>query len=683
MSRETYWAALPSEEFAGELEKRIDDYYRHVNMSGRKGLWEEVSKAWYSGALTGAKLQAGGDNDEFTLLRLNHLRNIGRHIINLITAERPAFDAKATNADYESETRCILAQGILDYDMREKRLEDVARNAVEFAVRSGEGWVLKVWDTSGGEPWGIDPESGLPINTGTLRYYALHGIDVARDPVQDPSIAPRWAAPRRWVNKWDLAAKYPESVEDILSAPTRLGANMKGHWVLGYSHGTDVFEQDEVEVFEFLHKPTEALPAGRRCLFVGGAVLDDGPMPYRRMPIFRMQAGMQDGSCFGYTMTFDLTPIQAAVDSLASTIASNQAAFGVQSILIPKGSSIDKTQVSKGLQVLSYDMALGKPEALQLTKTAPETFTFLASLVSAMETLSGVSSVVRGDPQASLKSGSALAMVASQALQYTVDLQASYIALLEDVTTGAIEDYQDFATLPQVALIAGKSNRSRAKEWVGEDLKGVTRVTIDVGNALSKTLAGRSDIASQLLQTGLIKDPREFIEVLVTGRLEPVTEGSYSEMLLVRSENERMSEGVQCGVLDTDDHVLHIKEHRVIVASPSAREEPEVVAAYVDHQAKHMEALRLTDPLLLSVLGIAVPPDNVGAPPPAIGPGAGPPPPGVAEGIQPGPMPSPNGPTPPMPQMPQPPKNPQTGQRASAPVAAPTPAGARPAPGPQ
>ena len=53
-----------------------------------------------------------------------------------------------------------------------------------------------------------------------------------------------------------------------------------------------------------------------------------------------------------------------------------------------------------------------------------------------METLSGVNSVARGNPEASLQSGTALAMVQSQALQFMSGLQQSYIQLIEDVGTG-------------------------------------------------------------------------------------------------------------------------------------------------------------------------------------------------------------------------------------------------------
>jgi hypothetical protein len=673
---DTYWAAAQTEEFHGEATKRIDEFYDFLKMSGRWRLWENCHRAWHTGAKTLGEMQQAGERGELTELRANHLRNIGKHIVNLITAQRPAFDCQASNLDYESEVQCQLGQSILDYDMKDKRLEDIARQVVEYAVRYGEGWGLKAWDTSAGEPWGIDPMTGRPIFSGALRYSAFAPNDVVRDVHHDGTQPLPWVMIRRWVNKYDLAAKYPGKEKEVSGAWDRLASGPRRcifdyqEQILGLMHS------DEVEVFEFYHDRTEALPAGRRCLFTAGGALEDGPLPYDRMPLFPVRAGVQEGTNFSYSFIFDLLPLQLGVDALVSTVASNQAAFGVQSILTPKGFGVDVTQLSKGLQAISYDPGIGEPKPLNLVQTAPETFTFLNLLVSYMETLSGVSSVVRGDPQASLKSGSALAMVASQALQYTVDLQAAYVGFMETISTGAIEDYKRFADTPQVTLIVGKSNRTRMKEWSSQDISRITRVTVDIGNALSKTLAGRSEMATQLVQAGLVKDPREYLEVLTTGRLEPVTQGGASEMLLIRAENERLSEGTQCLAVAIDDHVLHVKEHKTVLASPGAREDEMLVKATLDHIQQHLVQLREVDPLILGILGIPIPPDNQGTLPPGSTP-----PPGTPK--PPGPMGDKKNPpgsaeptfVPGMPTIPQPPVNPGTGARASAPVAAPPPPG--------
>ena len=676
MDTTQYWAAQPTAELATSLSDKIDAYYQFVRASGRLDLWNRIYRLKHSGALDLGRIKVGGSQGELNLLRINHFANVLSHTTNLVTSQRPAFDAKASDASYEAFAQTLLSQQLLDSEvMREKRLEDVSAKVVDMAVTYGEGIATKTWNAQGGQPWGIDPASGAPINSGELTFTSFNPLDVVRDPAQEDAKKLRWVAVRTWVNRYDLMAKYPESIESIQSAPDRMAA-YTNRPILGTDPQsgqstltlTSMMPSDEVEVFEFYHDRSPALPDGRRCLLVGKAILDDGPMPYKRLPVYWLKAGNQPGTNFGYSVSFDLAPIQQGINSLAATIATNQAAFGIQSILYPKGSGLNVRSLSSGLQAIQYDPALGKPEPLQLTRTSPETFQFLQQLVGSLEQLSAINAVVRGDPQASLKSGSALALVASQALQFSQQLQRAYVIFLEDMATGAIQDFQDFAELPQIALIAGKSGRSLLKEFTGKDLNKITRVVVDIGNPLSRTLAGRAEMAQQLAQAGLLKDPASYIEVLTSGRIEPAIDDVNREKMNIRSENERLAEGKFVQAIAIDMHNEHIVAHRTVLADPAVRdvgpngETHPAVQATLEHLQQHIDLLQTTDPMLLQAIGIQPPmppqmPQGPGSPVPPQAPDAA--------GMDPSMGPQRFGAD--MPQMPQPPVDPSTGQPAEAP----------------
>jgi hypothetical protein len=123
---------------------------------------------------------------------------------------------------------------------------------------------------------------------------------------------------------------------------------------------------------------------------------------------------------------------------------------------------------------MEYDPAIGKPEAMNLTNTRLRFSTSLECLKACLRRLSGVNSVARGNPEASLKSGAALALVQSMAIQFSQNLQQSYARLVEDVGTGTIKILQTYASVPRVAAIAGKSNRPLMKQFTGEDLTAST-----------------------------------------------------------------------------------------------------------------------------------------------------------------------------------------------------------------
>jgi hypothetical protein len=346
-------------------------------------------------------------------------------------------------------------------------------------------------------------------------------------------------------------------------------------------------------------------------------------MPYRTLPVYRISPSDILGTPFGYTPLFDLLPLQEAINSLYSTILTNQHTFGVQNVLNPRGSDVNVSSLAGGLNLIDYNPQAGKPEPMNLTQTPPEVFNFLKMLEQAQETISGVNSVARGNPEASLKSGTALALVQSMTLQFISGLQQSYIQLIEDVGTGLINMLKDFASVPRVAMIAGKSQRAYLeKMFVGDDLSQVNRVIVDVGNPLARTTAGKIQLAESLIQYGIIKNPQQFFTVLNTGNLNTMNEYQQNELLLIRAENEKLAEGIPVVALAIDEHMAHIKEHKGVLADPDLRNDPELVARTLEHINEHIALLRETDPALLTIIGEQPLGPEAGTPPNLPPPGA-------------------------------------------------------------
>jgi len=272
--------------------------------------------------------------------------------------------------------------------------------------------------------------------------------------------------------------------------------------------------------------------------------------------------------------------------------------------MAPKSNNLSVTQLAGGLNFIEYDVQAGKPEALNLTSTPPEVFNFLGMMEHTMETISGVNSVARGNPDASLKSGAALALVQSMSIQFAQQLQQSYVQLLEDVGTSTINILRDFASVPRIAMIAGKHSRGMMKEFTGADLSEVNRVIVDIGNPMTRTTAGKVELAQMLIQAGLVENTDQLLQVIQTGNIDPIIEGKTLELLSVRAENEALSEGNQVQVIITDEHLLHIVEHKAIISDPAIRDDATVVQTVTDHIIEHYKFL--SDPsiaMLLAALG--------------------------------------------------------------------------------
>ncbi len=618
-SNDQYWATTTGEDLMGHLEAKIDDYYTYINATGIFSIWKDCYRTYYQALFNGSCLNAAGSNDEYTTVSVNHIRNFTQHMVTLTIDSRPTFEPRATNTDLKSQSQTILAKGLLDYYMREKHLETYLSKACQYAVLFGEGFVMPYWDAHEGQVYATDPETGIEAHEGDLAFDCYMPLDVIRNPGISSQEDNIWYIVRTTVNKWDLAAKYPEIADDIT------GCSMKADPTRQFDT-TDLISSDTdmIYMYTLIHDRTPAIPQGRQVQFIDSVLLTDTVLPYRNLNLYRMAADSVYDHPFAYTATFDLLPLQKSVNLLHSTILTNQAAFGVQNVMVPVGSNLNPVLMQGGMNFLEYNPQLGPPQALNLTATPPEVFNYLEKLESEMETLSGVNSVSRGNIPSAGMSGAALALIQSMAIQFSQPLQASYVRLLEDVGTAMINQLRDYAAVPRVALIAGKTNRGMMKEFSGQDLDQINRVMVDVGSPLARTTSGKLEIAQMLLSSKAVMTTEELLQVINTGTLEPLTEGPTHELLAIRAENESLSEKQPVPVLITDNHLLHIQEHKSILSDPAARQDAELITIVTQHLMEHYQIL--SDPQLagmLTLLGQTPVPSQVaqaGQTPEATGP---------------------------------------------------------------
>jgi len=593
-----YFAAKPSSDLACILLERAQSFYSFLNAN--EYLVKVLDNWRYYYGFFGNSMSLGhhvsytGEQGELVSLPVNHYRNIAEHIKVMITAVRPIMEARAVNTDYKSLAQAYLANGILDYYMREQGLEEALKLAVEMGIALGSGFIKMEWNSTAGDKYDYDSDAGTYSYTGEVEFTNLSPFDVVFDGTRE-TYKPDWVLTRSFKNRYDLMAKYPELAEKIRNVPVR-DYNKTYRLALWTNDQTD-----DVAVYEFFHKKTESMPEGRYLLFLDQDVqLMDAPLPYRSLPVFRITPANIMGTPYGYSPMFDIFPLQEALNSLYSTILTNQNAFGVQSIFVPRGSDIAISSLEGGLNIMQGNEP---PVPIQLTSTPKETFQFIEMMIQAIETLSAVNSVTRGQPEASLKSGNALALVQSMAIQYISGFQQSYVKLVEEIGTQLINNLKDFAKAPRVAAIVGKNNRTMLKEFTGDDLVSINRVIVDIGNPLSRTTAGRVQMAEQMLQMNLIKTPSEYFQVINTGKLDTVFENDLHQLLLIKQENEKMMEGRDPLVAPGDLHSTHIKEHNAVLSDSDIRDNPEITRVVMDHIQRHMDALTNTDPRLLMIIG--------------------------------------------------------------------------------
>ncbi len=590
---DVYFGSRPTIEISKYLLEKVQDYHNYLSNSG---MLEQLRKSYktFKGDSYIDNLQSG-----LKAYQTNHYANLIRHISIMTTSQRPAFQARAINSDFESQSKTILANGLLDYYIREKGLEDLFRNAVEQSLYLRESFLKVDWSPEKGEIVGIDPESTQPIKEGDLSFKLLTILEVVRD-VNNYG-KQEWYITVEKKNKFDLAKQYPE-LESRITSISSSNSKFKNYEATLNPTYIKQPNSDLINVYTFIHDKTTVLENGRMVVFLEDeTVLFDGGLPYQKPYIFKITPSQLPESSFGSSPAMDLLPLQTALDSCYSTILTNMSAFGVQNIVSEKGAGLTVNQIGEGLNLIEIQKGFQPPQPLQLLQTSPEVYNFANSLIQNMENISGVNSVARGNAPASL-SGAALALIQQQALSFNAGVQASYNQLLENVGTAIIELLQTFAYSPRIATIVGKNNKSYIKEFSNQDLMGINKVVVDSANALTKTQAGKVEIANNLLQTGLIKTPEQYIQVLTTGTIDPILESNQSQNLLIKDENEWLLEGKTVIAIMTDNHSEHVINHATVLNSPEARLQPQVIQNVLNHIQEHINLSKTQDPILAAML---------------------------------------------------------------------------------
>jgi len=635
-----YFAQKEAKDVAAEMIERMKSWTDYLGSSNLRDRWRKSYQLYYGRHFQGtyfgqAGVKSAGEQGQLKLVTANHFRNLVKHTLVLATNQKPSFDVRAINADPSSLEQARLGNNILNAYLSEKRLIRYVRVAAEHALIFGKGYVEITWSKTEGRPYSVSEYEDIHGETklkveydGDVDLYNPGPFDVYYDQTLEDFSKMQWYTSRRWQNRWDLCAEHPDLASKILELETKEDMSFT------YKNSFRMVEESEdVPVFTFYHKRSPSMPNGRIIIFSDSdTIYYDGPMPYAQLPLRRIVPGDIFQTTEGYSDAFDLIDLQEVYNNLLSSAFTNFNATAVQTILMPNGSNISAQQMG-GLRVLKYDPQMGEPKALQLTANPPDLYTALNLVERLLETISGINSVARGNPESSLKSGVALSLVQSMAVQFSSLYQQSWAELLEDTGTTIIQYLKQFAKTERLVATAGKMNQAAMQSFKGSDLDNIERVVVDLGNPMSRTTAGRLEIANNLIQMGLIKVPQEYITVLETGNLEPLTQGTQVDLSTIHAENDSMLSGKPVMALITDAHLLHSQEHRALLSNPEVRKNSSLTKMVLDHIMVHEELYEQQRPFFSQIAG--EPPAPPQAPPqPPMGPPPGPmgPPPGMPAG---------------------------------------------------
>jgi hypothetical protein len=589
-----YWAHAPIEKIADEVVAKFKNYKTWLRTSGYGDKIRKAYQAYYVIKNEGA-FEIRRDKSEIDRISVNHYKSLIKRIHIMVTENKLAFQPRAKNSDSKSQIEADLAKGICEFYGDEKKMNEILSRAVLGSLIMFEQFIHTPWDQAEGYELSVDGEKIIKSGDQTFQLYSP--LDVARNTSVDKS---SWYIVREKVNKYDLATLYPEFADEIKS--TSLD---RDEFELGFFENefrrtnlNMIDDHDMVYKYHLYHARTPSVESGRYTIICANQVLSDGPLIYDKVPVYRLQAGTVLETPFSESVAIDLLPLQQGLDAVFSAVTTNSLNNAKQLIYCPDP-NLDYFDLQDGQTAV---IATQPPIGLNLSATSPETHKLIDMFVSHSQLLSGINESARGNPGGNLKSGTSLAVMLAQAIQYVNDVQKNYAQVASDVATALVSNIQKFASEEMVAYISGTSRKGSIKKFKAEDIMDVERITVDLGSPLVQTLAGRNEIAQQFLQYGLVKDPKQLVSFLRTGELDQTTESLFSDAMLIREENEQIKKGVKPTVLILDNHMEHILEHKTIFSSPEARLDETITKAGLAHIQEHIDWMRKTPPDLAAVV---------------------------------------------------------------------------------
>jgi hypothetical protein len=681
-----YRWSLPANDCAQQMFAAIRNYREAVKSAEMYPRWVRAHRCFHAFADgssgDGSFLGRRGSKGQRAVTRNSRTATDARHAISIISQAVPAIDAIPVNTKSDSLAQVRLVKQLFDYFMERRGLGRRYYDAAVLSFKFGISWIFFDWDPFAGQPLQTpEPIGDLPQGltaqppvglegagqnppapagslydgggqavqdprpsrqtTGDATYRARSPLDVVIDLCQ--SGEHDWMMVSDPMNRWELIARYPTYAEDIKKLPSvgRDDDVWASDFVLSRSKQSDT---DLVRIWTLYHRRCRALPEGRMVMAVSpDCWVFDGPLPYEEVTAVPIVAGERiEGTPWFDSPIFHATGTQAAIDRALSAWITNILATGHQLVSVGDP-NFEVAELSDGVSALvTKPGPVGsEPKGISLTASQAENATLVAALKQDVDGTFATNSVIRGEPDANIRSGAFAGLLVQQAVQYLNPAQYSFQRGVEAGGNHLLAILKRFADKPLIAELAGPGGEWRQQSFSKADISGIHRIYAKPGNPAEQTMAFRRSVADTLLEKNLIRTATEYLAMVSTGEPSMADEDAETEIINILRENEIMLKAAEApqtlpqsvmgpqgpmpppppvAVLITDNDPLHIRKHASVLDEPSARGNPVLVKIVTQHIQAHFQQALSKPPALAAMLGQV----SAAPPPPPPGPPAGP-----------------------------------------------------------
>lgn len=551
---------------------------------------------YYSAALT-AYVPIPTWSPDVIRVTMNKIQPGVEQMVSILTAERPVFGAVAGSTETIDSAASEAANDVCEWIQNEFDLLGMRRRMARGCGIAGWRWVLVEWDSSAGSmvtqpvPLGVDA-SGEPISRqpgpeGSFSFKELSHRQV----VWDPS-AMRWGEGAavfvcEAVSRFDLRSRFPNvRVEQIVQScgdeslrrVWGLGQPAQSSLAPGAFAGGDAGVRDDAIVVTAIVPSCKDFPMGRRVVFADGIVFDetDNPVyptpeesaigePWPKNPfgsLVRFVHLERESSPVGRGPTTSAIPGQQMVNGGWSKFAQHAAKLGGMKLFVPMALTTEMSDET--VQVVPYARSVDMTHAGY--RAPPDISAQFVNMIregeAAIDEALGINAATKGQANAE-DSNAKVKTLQQQDIGRLQPVKEDQDRAEIDLLRYALFLFRRHADVPRKVQVVGENRRGAIKMLDRTAILPSTNIVLYNDRSIPRDPAQRMVWLQSFIQTGVLQLPAEqretIIQLMRLRDFKGFMEHQAPHRDRARRENIAIMGGGDIGVLQMDDHLIHMK----------------------------------------------------------------------------------------------------------------------------
>jgi hypothetical protein len=549
----------------------------HAQYDPNKALFEDRDPNW-SASMSGKKPR----------IVVNHSLSVARTELAKLSKSRPIMEVIANSDAPDDIAATKVAKGALDFAEWKFKVQKLRRAAWWWMFNCGVGAIYCGYDhlndDAGTFKFLIDPETGEPTFSprrhkeiqdmvdaglleelpeeeyplGELEYKVYSPFQLLPDPAALDFQEINDLITTEVVDLDVLIGMYGRTAAKLNPEETHLGTMEKLMMdrIGAVNPAYDSFDKDACYVHTYWLQPNyyrgnQLLSNGIYFRWAQDQILDVSPtFPFSdgRIPFAFYEHIPSTTSIWPDTNINQIRGLNLEVDKTTSQLIEGKDFMANPMWLLATQHKIKGQikNVAGGMVRYVHVPNVPPPQPVQGLTLPPQVDNLLAGLREQILDVSGQSEVSRGNVPTGVRSGVAVAYLQEEddtKLGPTIENAEMATALLGSLT---LSRFGQFYTVQRIIRWKKDTTKFDAMKFKGADLKNNTDVVCQAGSAMPKSKAARQQYTLELVQLGVLTDPKEIKEELDLGAGEP--DNNDKNMAQADRENDVMMYGSEMGM---------------------------------------------------------------------------------------------------------------------------------------